>query len=101
MAINWDMSSHFLSENWGQVSFTIGNDTYSGCRMKLEKERTATMAGYENGYSFSILAKATAFTTQPTAMSSKITYGGTTYLCIGTELDGAGIMLRIDLGETY
>jgi hypothetical protein len=101
MAINWDMSSHFLSSEWGQISFTIGATSISGVKMKLETERIATFAGYETQYSFSILAKASAFTTQPVPMSTKVVYGGVTYLCIGKQLDDAGVMLRIDLGETF
>jgi len=83
------------------LSFTFGSLTLTGTRSELDVEAVYSEFGSESGYKYSINAAKSDFTAGLPKRGSEITVASVVYRVKKTTEDGAGVSLRIDLGDHY
>lgn len=80
------------------VSVAIGNAVYTGSRTHLKADEAATLYGFEDRYSCSVLLP------PPSPLpgkGDKVTLAGTNYIVIGIQLFAGDISCRLDLRENF
>jgi hypothetical protein len=81
-----------------RTAFTISGTTYYGQKTALKQDVRFSEYGYGSGYEFSLVCNVSDFVSVP-ADNTEVTISGTVYRIMFYEIDSAGVLLTLHIGD--